>query len=142
MNQLVILVKYNGEAGAPEGAPPRFTVRGQSEDVILLEGDRSMLPEKGDLRVAGDDDRRGHFQEDATITLGDKGDRLTVSAVSEGTLGASAENGVMQGSVIWQVERGDGRFIGASGLVTACFTAEVDSGKAKEYQVLSLFLPS
>jgi hypothetical protein len=43
--------------------------------------------------------------------------------------------------VIWRIEEGEGRFAGASGLITSNFTVLADRGEATEYQVATVFLP-
>jgi hypothetical protein len=61
------------------------------------------------------------FQESGTITLGEGGHRLHFSTVGEGHLEASADPQLKHGSVIWKVDRGEGQFEGASGLITSNF---------------------
>ena len=68
-------------------------------------------------------------------------DHLRIVTACEGTLGPSAEPGVQHGSVIWRIEEGEGRFAGASGLITSNFTVLAESGEATEYQVATVFLP-
>jgi hypothetical protein len=61
------------------------------------------------------------FQEVGSITFGDGGHRLYFSTVGQGYIGPSAEPGLQHGSVIWKIERGEGQFAGASGLITSNF---------------------
>lgn len=59
------------------------------------------------------------FQESGTITFGEGGHRLQFSSVGEGHLGPSANPQLEHGSVIWKVDRGEGQFEGATGLITS-----------------------
>ena len=61
------------------------------------------------------------FQEVGSITFGDKGHRLFFSTVGQGYIGPSADPQLKHGAVIWKVERGEGQFAGATGLVTSNF---------------------
>ena len=56
-----------------------------------------------------------------SITCGESGHRLYFSTVGQGYMGPSADPGLQHGSVIWQVERGEGQFEEASGLITSNF---------------------
>lgn len=61
------------------------------------------------------------FQEEGSITFGDSPHRLYFSTVGHGYIGPSADPHVKHGAVIWQVERGEGQFAGATGLITSNF---------------------
>ena len=61
------------------------------------------------------------FHEEGTITFGDNQHRLYFSTVGQGYLGPSADPQLQHGSVIWKVERGEGQFAGATGLITSNF---------------------
>ncbi|MBI3801323.1 MAG: hypothetical protein HY268_30670 [Deltaproteobacteria bacterium] len=61
------------------------------------------------------------FQEAGTITFGDTQHRLYFSTVGQGYIGPSADSQLKHGSVIWKVERGEGQFAGATGLITSNF---------------------
>lgn len=61
------------------------------------------------------------FQESGTIAFGDAGHRLHFSTVGQGYIGPSADPQLKHGSVIWKIERGEGQFAGATGLVTSNF---------------------
>jgi hypothetical protein len=140
MKRLVMLVRFKDQATPPEGDPPRFTVHGESEQVTLLDGDRSDLPDKltydTEVRVTGETS----FDEDGVVTVGDA-DRLRISTVGEGFLAPSAEEGLHHGSVSWRVDEGEGKLAGASGLISSNFMVRMESGEATESQVVALFLP-
>ncbi|HJY81012.1 MAG TPA: hypothetical protein VKK81_08020 [Candidatus Binatia bacterium] len=61
------------------------------------------------------------FQEAGSITFGDNQHRLYFSTVGQGYIGASADPQLKHGAVIWKVERGEGQFAGATGLITSNF---------------------
>jgi hypothetical protein len=61
------------------------------------------------------------FQESGVITFGDAHHRLHFSTVGQGYIGPSADPQLKHGSVIWKIERGEGQFAGATGLITSNF---------------------
>jgi len=61
------------------------------------------------------------FQEEGSITFGDNQHCLYFSTVGQGYIGSSADPQLKHGSVIWKVERGEGQFAGATGLITSNF---------------------
>jgi len=61
------------------------------------------------------------FQEAGTIAFGDNRHRLHFSTVGQGYIGPSADPQLKHGSVIWKIERGEGQFAGATGLITSNF---------------------
>jgi hypothetical protein len=61
------------------------------------------------------------FQEEGAITFGDGQHRLSFSTVGQGYIGPSADPYLKHGSVMWKVERGEGQFAGATGLITSNF---------------------
>jgi hypothetical protein len=62
------------------------------------------------------------FQEEGFITFGETRHRLYFSTVGQGYIGSSADPHLKQGAVIWKVERGEGQFAGATGLITSNFS--------------------
>jgi hypothetical protein len=68
-------------------------------------------------------------------------DGIVFTTLGEGYLGPSPEEGRLQGSVIWRIEEGEGRFAGATGLITSNFLMNAETGEVAEKQVISLFLP-
>jgi hypothetical protein len=61
------------------------------------------------------------FQESGSIGFG-AGNLLHFSTVGQGYLGASADPDLKHGTVTWKIDRGEGQFEGASGLITSNFT--------------------
>jgi hypothetical protein len=140
MARLVLLAKFRDQATPPEGDPPSLSVHGESEEIRLLEGDQGSVPERASLDTRVTMTGETTFDEDGTVDFGDAGS-IRVSTVGEGTIAPSAEEGVQHGSVIWRVDSGEGRFDGASGLITSNFRVQAEGGQANEVQVLDLFLP-
>lgn len=79
------------------------------------------------------------FQETGTITLGGGGHRLHFSTVGEGYLDASADERLTQGAVTWKIEKGEGQFEGATGLITSNFTVS-ETGEVVDNQFGVIFL--
>jgi hypothetical protein len=88
---------------------------------------------ESEVRITGE----SSFQEQGTISMG-KG-RLHFSTVGEGYLGASSDPKVRHGSVIWRIERGEGPFQGATGLITSNFFV-TDQGEVTDNHFGVLFL--
>ena len=65
------------------------------------------------------------FQASGSIAFGEGSHRLFFRTVGQGYLGPSAEPGLKQGAVNW---RGEGQFVGASGLMTSNFFLSVTGG--------------
>jgi hypothetical protein len=141
MTRLVMLVRFRDQATPPEGDPPRFNVRGESEQIRFLEGVKGALPERAAVETQVTMTGETSFVEDAIITFDGEANRLRTTTVGEGTLAPSAEEGVLHGSVMWRVEQGEGRLSGCTGLVASNFAVQADTGEATEYQVIWLFLP-
>ena len=80
------------------------------------------------------------FQEVGSITFGEGGHRLHFSTVGQGYIGPSAEPGLQHGSVIWKVERGEGQFAGASGLITSNFFVSA-AGEVTDNHFGVIFVP-
>jgi hypothetical protein len=62
------------------------------------------------------------FKETGTISFGDSNHSLRFSTIGQGFLGKSPESALQHGSVMWQVDSGEGQFAGASGIITSNFT--------------------
>lgn len=79
------------------------------------------------------------FQETGAITFGD-GNTLHFSTVGNGYLAPCAEPGRRQGAVMWRIERGEGQFAGASGMITSNFFVSDQLAK-EDYHCGVLLLP-
>lgn len=81
------------------------------------------------------------FTERGRLSVNEGDAALDFATVSDGTLAPSADSELHQGSVIWRIEKGHGRFEGASGLITSNFLLRPASGEVDERQVIVVFLP-
>jgi hypothetical protein len=62
------------------------------------------------------------FKETGTIRFGDSNHSLRFSTIDQGFLGKSPDPTLQHGSVMWQVDGGEGQFQEASGIITSNFT--------------------
>jgi hypothetical protein len=136
--RLLMFAEFADQSTAPEGEPPTLTVHGETTRITALEGDAPARAEF-DTRVTMTGETA--FDEEGTMTFEDGGDSITFTTLGEGYLGPSPEAGVLQGSVIWRVEEGTGRFAGATGLITSNFLMNAESGEVAEKQVITLLVP-
>jgi hypothetical protein len=104
---------------------------GVTADVRPADGGRASF--ESEVRITGDTS----FQEQGTISM-EKG-RLHFSTVGQGYLGGSPDPKVRRGSVIWRIDRGEGRFLGATGLITSNFIV-TDEGEVTDNHFGVLFL--
>jgi hypothetical protein len=146
MTQLLYVLQFKGnaspanEAGtilkATSTAPGcRVTTTigadGVAADLQPTDGARASF--ESEVRITG----ATSFQEKGTISIGES--RLHFSTVGEGYLGGSPDPIVRHGSVIWRIDRGEGRFQGATGLITSNFVV-TDQGEVTDNQFGVLFL--
>ena len=73
----------------------------------------------------------GTFVESGRITYG-RAAALTFRTVGQGLIGASGIEGYQRGAVIWEVTGGEGRFTGATGLITSNFSVGSE-GRGRRY---------
>jgi hypothetical protein len=83
---------------------------------------------------------RTTFQELGTVSFGSSGDRLRFSTLGSGYLGPSPDPKVRHGTAMRRIDGGEGRFAGASGLITANFTLD-GRGAVTEHHVGVIHLP-
>jgi hypothetical protein len=138
MPRLLMLVEFSDQATPPAGEPPSLTVHGESTRVVPFEGD---APERAAFDSSVTMTAETAFDESGTVTFGNERDRIRFTTLGEGYLGPAPEEGLLEGSVIWRVEEGEGRFAGARGLITSNFVMRAETGEVAEKQVISLFLP-
>jgi hypothetical protein len=130
MRQIMYTLQFTGHAMPQDAAgtslkatttPPSCSIT----TVVGPEGVRGTLQ-----RVAGDTAAfesqvtftgESTFQEEGTIAFGKNGHRLRFRTVGQGYLGPSADPARKHGTVMWQVEGGEGQFADASGLITSNF---------------------
>ena len=108
-----MFAEFADQATAPEGDPPALTVHGESTRITALEGD---APARAEFDTQVTMTGETAFDEQGTMTFDGGSDSISFTTLGEGYLGPSPEEGLLQGSVIWRVEEGTGRFAGATGL--------------------------
>jgi len=141
MARLLMFARFKDQAAPPEGDPPRFTVHGESEEIRVLEGDRSLIGDHAIFDTEVTTTSETTFDERGVMKFGGDSDSIRFTTVGEGTLTPSAEKGLHEGSVIWRIGEGEGRFRGASGLITSNFMLRMESGEVQENQVIAVSLP-
>ena len=141
MHQLMYIMQFKGYA-APVGASPHVLqvitiassctittaigAEGVHSTLQLIEGGQAAF----ESTVTFTEETT--FQASGSIAFGEGGHRLSFRTVGQGYLGPSAEPGLKQGAVIWQVDRGEGQFTGASGLITSNFFVSA-TGEVTDY---------
>jgi hypothetical protein len=98
----------------------------------LVEGDDARF----ESEVAFTDETT--FREEGTIDFGG-GNRLRFRTVGVGWLGPCPEPDLKHGAVIWEVDGGDGRFVGAQGLITSNFFVS-DTGDVTDNHLGVIFV--
>jgi hypothetical protein len=133
MKQIVYCMRFTGQAGpAEEGSSDvlKAATSAPSSTVTSVVGtdglSGSIEPVAGGETAFESEVRftsEMAFLESGSITFG-AGNSLRFSTVGSGHIGPSPESGLMHGSVMWQVDSGEGQFAGASGLITSNFTVD------------------
>jgi hypothetical protein len=142
MRRLTISARFRSKATQPCGLPPEVDIEGTSEWVSIQADDESdagihVLSYTSHAQFTGE----STFTERGRLSI-DEGDAgLDFASVAEGSLGPTVDSELHHGSVIWRIERGHGRFQGASGLITSNFLLCPSSGEVDERQVAVVFLP-
>ena len=147
MREVVFALEFRGTAGPVAGSPTKrratsaapsqvlttiLDADGVRSSVEALAGERAVLESRVDR--FGDDS----FVEDGTITYGSAG-TVSFVTVGRGTVAPSPIAGWTRGAVVWTVTGGDGRFVGAQGLITSNFTVSVE-GDVVDHHVARLYL--
>lgn len=149
MTQIVYSMRFSGQAVPAEGSSNvlKAATEAPSCTITSLAGpdglSSSIEPTAGgtatfesEVMFTGD----AAFQERGTITFGTDGHRLQFSTVGQGYLGASADPTLKHGTVMWQVDGGEGQFEGATGLITSNFTVG-EAGEVVDHHFGLLHLP-
>lgn len=136
MRQITYAMRFTGQA-TPYGTDgnvlharttsPSTTITSRVGEAGL-EGDLATVPggEAGftsEVTFTSDTD----FLETGTITFGE-GNSLAFSTVGSGYLASSADPDRKHGTVMWRVDRGEGQFAGATGLITSNFFVDAQLG--------------
>lgn len=142
MEWLWMLTRLRGEAAEPAGNPPRTDPRATSVSLEAITADGSSVgldsaSYENHVAFTGETT----FTESGVVVFGDGDGELQIVTESDGTLGPSAEPGVLHGAVVYRITAGGGRFNGASGLITSNFLLRPESGSFEETQVAVVFVP-
>ncbi len=142
MRRLIISARFSAQATQPSGEPPEVDVDGRSAWVSVHAADESdaginSLSYSSHAKFTGE----STFTERGRLTVDEGDGALDFATFAEGFLGPSADPELHHGSVSWRIERGHGRFQGASGLITSNFVLRPTSGEVDERQVAVVFLP-
>jgi hypothetical protein len=142
MPRVAITALLRGEAAEPSGDPPQTDPRASSMSVEAATSDGSpfavaAISYENHAVFTGPTT----FTETGTVRFDDGDGEIDIAAVSDGTLGPSADPELLQGAVFYSVVEGRGRFAGATGLVTSNFLLRPAAGEFEERWVAVVFLP-
>jgi hypothetical protein len=130
MKQIAYSMRFTGQAAPVEGSSnvlkaatsaPSCTITslvgagGLSGSIEAATGGEATF--ESEVELTGETT----FLERGSITFG-AGNTVRFSTVGQGYLGASADPTLQHGTVMWQIDSGEGQFAGASGLITSNFT--------------------
>jgi hypothetical protein len=148
IRQLVYALRFTGRARpaveadtvlVTSAVAPSFTIA----TTIAHDGVNSSLePAVGDAATLESElvfTGRTTFQEAGTIVFGGSSDLLRFSTLGSGYLGPSADPALRHGSVMRRIDGGEGRFTGASGLITSNFTLDGE-GAVMDHQLGVIYL--
>ena len=131
MKQILYSTQFKGTAAPEEGSSNvlKAATKAPSCNISTVVGPQGVT---GSIEEAAGDEAsfesvvtitgETSFQETGSVTFGEGGHGFTFDTVGEGYLGKSPEEGVLHGSVIWRIEKGQGQFEGAAGFITSNFT--------------------
>lgn len=140
MRQIIYALQFTGRAAPKDGSStvlkatttaPSCSVsstagpQGLQGTVQRVAGQVSVF--ESEVTFTGD----STFQETGSIAFGQNGHRLRFSTVGQGYLGACVDPTLKHGTVMWQIDDGEGQFAGASGLITSNFFVS-DTGEVTD----------
>ncbi len=148
MRQLIYAMRFEGRAEAigPDGKLLRAATSGPSATITSVVGPDGLTgtvqPAQGgaatfesEVTMTGETS----FLESGTIAFGN-GHRVRFSTVGQGYVSAGAEPGTSHGTVMWQVEGGEGQFAGATGLITSNALLDANLGGV-DHQFGVIYVP-
>jgi len=131
MKQIIYAMQFKGTAAPKAGVSGVITAStrapsctlssavgpaGVTGTLLQLQGGQASF--ESEVTLSGETS----FRETGTIRFGDSNHSLRFSTIGQGFLGKSPDPTVQHGSVMWQVDGGEGQFAGASGIITSNFT--------------------
>jgi hypothetical protein len=142
MQRITIRAQFRGEAAAPSGDPPQTDPHATTVSVEAVTADGANAGiERASYRNHAIHTGATTFTEAGRIRFDDGDDELEIVTVSEGTLAPSVQPDVLHGAVVYRITGGNGRFHGASGLITSNFLLWPAQGEFEERQVAVVFVP-
>jgi hypothetical protein len=72
------------------------------------------------------------FIESGSISFGDGSNKLFFGTIGQAHVDVSADPDLRHGAVIWKIERGEGMFEGASGIITSNFVVRGNGREVRE----------
>jgi hypothetical protein len=130
MRQIGYAMQFKGSAGPEEGKENQLWARTGSATNALSTALDAGGPQLSIEDAPGEQAsftssvqilEDGAFTEDGTIDFGEAG-TLDFTTIGTGWMGPSAQDGLAQGGIVWQVDGGTGPLAGATGIVTSNFT--------------------
>ena len=130
MKQIIYVMQFKGKAVAANesGTVLKANTTAQSCAITSVAGSHGI---SGTLQPTGGAEAKfqseviftgeASFQESGSISFGDNRHRLHFSTLGQGYIGPSADPQLKQGGVIWKIDRGEGQFEGATGVITSNF---------------------
>ncbi len=148
MKELVFALEFKGSAEPVPGAEGRLKAKTAAASQTLrtamkADGIQTGVESAGgpaahfesEVEIIGE----GAFLESGTIRYGEAG-TVRFKTVGRGVIGESPNSGQQRGAVIWELTGGEGRFLGAQGLITSNFTVD-GTGQVVDDQFARIFLP-
>jgi hypothetical protein len=145
MTQLVFALQFSGTATSGGNGVLRAKATAGSQTLRTVFSASGLQPSvesvvggsaafESEVAMTGE----GTFDETGTITYGTAG-TVRFRTVGRGVIAASPLEGLQRGAVIWEVAGGDGRFSGATGLITSNFSVNAE-GEVIDNQFAQLFV--
>ena len=133
MKQIGYSMRFTGQAGPVEGSEGVLKAATSAPSCIITSSvgpdglSGSIDPASGEATTFESEvtfTGAMTFLESGSTTFGENGNSLRFSTVGEGHLKESAVSKLMHGTVMWQIDDGEGHFTGASGLITSNFMVD------------------
>jgi len=148
MKELVFALEFKGSAAPVPGSDKSLRAKtlatSQTLRSVLSAGGIQAAVESAGAGSASFESEvdivgEGLFVESGSIRYGDAGS-VSFRTVGRGTLGPSPVDGLQRGAIVWEVTGGDGRLVGAQGLITSNFTVGAQ-GQVIDDQFARIFVP-
>lgn len=148
MKELVFSLEFKGSAapvpGSDKSLRAKTSATSQTLRSVLSAGGIQAAVESAGAGSASFESEvdivgEGLFVESGSIRYGDAGS-VSFRTVGRGTLGPSPVDGLQRGAIVWEVTGGDGRLVGAQGLITSNFTVGAQ-GQVIDDQFARIFVP-